>query len=170
LVANDENDPGKLLAAVEKARDAGVEWLFIDTAAGIHPLHSVAASVADVVLIPTTPSIRDQQVTADTVRLVLDEKKPGFLFISKGSQSKSKNDRVALGLSTAFKIPSLSTHIVLRTPTQDADLRGETLFDLDSKESSVVAGKEEFRALWQWLREHFGEQVGEQVETAHAEE
>lgn len=151
----------RLHEAVARVRKTGADWLFIDTGAGKHPVHRAAAKLADVVLIPTTPSIRDQEITAATVELVRDEKKPGFLLISKGSQGRATNDRAALDLSSVFKLPSLSTHIVLRTPIQTADLRGETILDTESKDSSTKAGQAEFRALWQWLCEHFGETARE---------
>jgi chromosome partitioning protein len=177
LIANDETqtDPNtgkevivraaeeRLKEAVERVRKTGADWLFIDTGAGKHPVHRAAAKLADIVLIPTTPSIRDQEITGATVELVRDENKPGFLLISKGSQGRATNDRAALDLSSIFKLPSLSTHIVLRTPIQTADLRGETLLDNETKDSSAKAGQAEFRALWQWLREHFGETAQEAV-------
>jgi chromosome partitioning protein len=124
LIANDYEDPEKLRAAVERAREAGAEWIFIDTSAGICSLHSVAADLADIILIPTTPGRRDQKGTRDTVRLVRQTHKPAFFLISRGSQSKAVNDAAVTGLSSALGLPASSAHIVMRLPTQHAEMRG----------------------------------------------
>ena len=45
--------------AVADAHDDGFEWLFIDTPAGVSELPGTAASLADLVLVPCTPSRLD---------------------------------------------------------------------------------------------------------------
>jgi chromosome partitioning protein len=157
LIANDYEHPERLREAVQRARKAGAQWIFIDTAAGMNVMHSVAAELADIVLIPTTPGRKDQRGTRDTVKLVRQSGKRAFLLISKGSSSKAINDAAVTGLSSALGLPSVSSHIVLRTPTQTAEMSGETLLDLDSRETSVKNGQAEFRALWEWLRGQFDE-------------
>lgn len=162
LIANNYEDHDKLRSAVARARKAGAEWIFIDTAAGICALHSVAAELADLILIPTTPGRRDQRGTRDTVRLVRQTHKPAFFLISIGSQSKAINDAAVTGLSSALGLPASSTHIVRRQPTQQAELRGETLLDIEkTKDKTILNGQAEFRALWAWLQERFEEDAEE---------
>ncbi len=158
LVANDENDPGKVRRAVKAAQKAGVEWLFIDTAAGIARLQVVAAEVADLILIPCSPSKRDQIGTVPSVQLAKQHGKKAFFVINKGSQSKAINDATATGLSSALGLPTVSAHIVRRQPTVESEQTGEALPELESKEASVARGQAEFRELWSWMKRQFSKQ------------
>lgn len=161
LIANDYGNPDRLKQAVAGAIAAGVEWVFIDTAAGACALHTTAVDLADFVLIPVTLSIRDMQVTIQTIDMVKGKRKRASLFMSKGSPSKAQNDAVVLALS-ARGIPGTSTHIVERTPTQKTERTSETLMEMDAvKDTSVRNGQEEYRALWHWLRSQFDEIAAE---------
>lgn len=144
-------EPRMLRQAVSDARADGYEWLFIDTPAGVSELPATAADAADLLLLTCVPSVFDMDAMEPTVRLAKRLRKAAFFVVNKGRNSKAINDECALALTSGYGLPAVSTHILLRLPIADAAQTGTALPELASKDPSVERGKEEFRALWQWL-------------------
>lgn len=148
-------DAKRLREAVKDAEEDGFEWLFIDTPAGVSELPATAAALADLILIPTAPSVFNMDALAPTVKLVRGLKKPAFFIVNKG-RSKGINDECAVALTSAYGLPAVNTHISLRAPIADGERDGITLAELTSKDASITKGKDEFRALWTWLTKQGG--------------
>lgn len=144
-------DVDLLRQAQVDAREDGLEWLFVDTAAGVSELPSAAAGIADLLLIPCLPAIFDMDAMAPTVRLARKSGKPAFFIVNRG-RSKAINDECALALTSAYGLPAVNTHISTRLPIPDAAQLGQALPEFVSKDQSVAKGKEEFTALWNWLQ------------------
>jgi chromosome partitioning protein len=144
-------DLGLLRQAQADAQDDGLEWLFVDTAAGVSELPTEAAAMADLLLIPCLPAIFDMDAMAPTVRLARQSGKPAFFIVNRG-RSKAINDECALALTSAYGLPAVNTHISTRLPIPDAAALGQVLPEFISKDQSVAKGKEEFSALWNWLQ------------------
>lgn len=163
LIANDEQQPDRLRKAANAAQKAGIEWLFIDTVGGLARLPVVAAELADIILIPCSPSKRDLIGTVATVKLVRKMRKRGYFVINKGSNSKAINDGMATSLSANLGLPCAGAHIQRRQPTVETELTGETLPEVASKMSSIVKGQTEFQDLWVWLQRQFEEETDEEM-------
>ena len=146
-------DPEKLRAAVDVARSDGLDWLFVDTGAGIAELPAIAAELADLVLIPCLGTANTMRGLAPTARLVKRLGKPGFFVVNRGSSGKAINDGCALALTSAYGLPAAAAHITSRTIIGALEDKGLALPEIDSVDSSTERGKEEFRALWRWLEE-----------------
>jgi chromosome partitioning protein len=145
------SDPAKLRQALTDAQMDGYEWLFIDTPAGVSELPATAAALSDLLLLPCVPSVFNMDAMEPTVRLARRGQKPAFFLVNRGRSSKAINDECALALTSGYGLPAISTHILQRMPIADAEQSGLALPEMDVRDSSVEKGKEEFRALWQWL-------------------
>lgn len=148
-------DPATLRRAARDARADGLKWLFIDTPAGVSELPVTAAGLADLILIPCVPSVFNMDALASTVKLVRSAGKPAFFLINRG-RSKGINDECALGLSSAYGLPAVDTHISNRLPISDGETSGIALVELQSRDPSIQRGKREFEALWRWLKKQHG--------------
>jgi len=147
------HDAPTLQRAIKDAKADGLAWLFIDTPAGVSELPATAASSADLVLIPCVPSVFNMDALASTVKLVRSVQRPAYFLVNRG-RSKGINDECALGLTSAYGLPAVNTHITHRLPIADAETNGLALVELAAKDPSILRGKHEFRALWQWLRKY----------------
>jgi chromosome partitioning protein len=145
------HDAATLRRAIQDAREDGLGWLFIDTPAGVSELPVTAAGLADLLLMPCVPSVFNMDALASTVKLVRHLNKPAFFLINRG-RSKGINDECALALTSAYGLPATNAHISHRLPIADAEQSGAALVESLSKDSSVEKGKDEFRALWKWLK------------------
>lgn len=147
------SEPDTLQAAVRAARSDGLEWLFIDTGAGVAEQPAIAAAMADLLLIPCVPSGNSMEGMAPTAKLARRIKKPAFFIVNKGRNSRALNDQAAVALTSAFGLPAVSTHVQMRWPIADAELLGLALPEIGSREASSAKGIEEFKLLWQWLKQ-----------------
>jgi chromosome partitioning protein len=143
-------DPARLREAVRDAREDGIEWLFLDTPAGVSELPATAADLADILLLPCVPSVFNMDAMEATVRLAKRLRRSAFFLVNRG-RSKGINDECALALTSAYGLPAVNTHITHRLPIADAEQSGSTLPELVGRDPSVERGRDEFRALWQWL-------------------
>ena len=157
-------DPKTLRAAVEAARADGIDWLFIDTAAGVSELAALAAEMADLVLMPCTPSRLDMDGMAPTAKLAKRVGRPSFFVVNKGRNSRALNDACALALTSVYGLPAAAAHVQLRMPMIDVVDSGATLLESPGRDPSTLKGQEELRALWRWV----GEQCDGSSEGARA--
>lgn len=146
-------DAATFRAAVAAARADGIEWLFIDTGAGVSELAALAAEIADLVLMPCTPSRLDMEGMAPTAKLVRRLARPAFFVVNKGRNSRALNDACALALTSVYGLPAAAAHVQLRVPMADVVDTGATLPEAVGRDPSTVKGQEELRALWRWVGE-----------------
>jgi chromosome partitioning protein len=149
-VANNEEKPQDLRDAVQSAREDGFDWLFIDTGAGVSLLPAVAIELADLVLLPCVPTEHNMDGMEETAEAIKKQGKPGFFVINRG-RSKAMNDSCAVALTGEYGLPAVPTHRSHRWPIGDAEGMGLGLAEIISRDPSVERGKEEFRALWNWV-------------------
>lgn len=148
-----------LRAAVAAARGDGIEWLFIDTGAGVTELAALAAELADLVLIPCTPLPLDMKGMRPTAKLVRRLGRPAFFVINKGRSSGALNNACAVALSSVYGLPAAAAHIQLRMPIADIVDAGSTLPESVGRDPSTLKGQDELRALWRWVGEQSGQHV-----------
>jgi chromosome partitioning protein len=66
-----------------EARAQGVDWLFVDTAAGTDSSADLAVEVADVAVIPCRPLITDLRAIPNSVRLCRNHQKTPYVVLSQ---------------------------------------------------------------------------------------
>jgi chromosome partitioning protein len=148
-------EPSRLPAAVKDAQEDGFGWLFFDTPAGVSDQSVAAAELADLLLIPCVPSLFNMDAMASTVKLAKRVGVPTYFLVNRG-RSKAINDDCLVSLTSAYGLPAANAHINTRMPIADAEMTGLTLAEMQSNDSSIKKGQEEFVALWQWLKKQKG--------------
>jgi chromosome partitioning protein len=150
--------PELLRKALARARRERCDWVFIDTPAGVSELPATAASLADLLLIPCFPSKAIMKSMVSSVKLARMVRKPAFFVVNKG-RSKAINDDCLAALVSAYGVPATNAHVPARMPIVDLGDEGLALPEVPGGESTLVKGRAEVRALWEWLLT--------QKETAH---
>jgi chromosome partitioning protein len=159
--------PELLKQAVQAARSANYDYVFIDTPAnGESPIPPTAAALADLVLMPCVPSMGNMDALKTSVRIVKRTKTPAYFFINRG-RSQRINDECLVGLTSAYGLPAIKVHISDRRPVMNAEGPGITLFEDTSADPAVVNSQQEFRALWRWVEKYLN---SHDTEPAAAEE
>jgi chromosome partitioning protein len=95
--------PAGLADLQNTAKAQGVDWLFIDTAAGTDQTAALAVEIADYVLIPCRPSVVDLRAVPNSIRLCrVQERKPHVVLTQiepqGGLADEARTNLVALGV------------------------------------------------------------------------
>lgn len=154
-------DAQRLQDAVQAAREDGLDWLIIDTPAGVSDIQAMAAHLADLILMPCVPSVFNMDGLASGVSAAKKAKKPAFFVINRG-RSKGINDECLVGLTSAYGLPAINIHISDRKSAMDSEAKGQSLVENISKEPAVAKSKAEFTALWTWLNKQMDKQNPEE--------
>jgi chromosome partitioning protein len=145
------------------AKDERIDWVFLDTSAGVSALAGIAAKSADLVLIPCTPARLDMDAMGPTATLARQVGRPSFFVVNKGRKGKAINNDCAVALTSKYGLPAAATHLELRVPVSDVVDQGATILEATSRDASTVKAQEEFRALWRWVqgRQNAADEAGE---------
>lgn len=114
--------PARLANALSKAREAGVELAIIDTPARIEQAAAEAARLADLVVIPSKPSIYDLETLQTSLELITGRAKlPPIVVLNavppQGSRTAQARDAIrAMGL--AVSLASLGNRVAFEYAAQ----------------------------------------------------
>jgi len=147
---------GEVEHRLQSVDHGGVTLTIVDTAGGISAATTAAIRYADLVLIPSRPSVADIEATASTLQIARAWNKP-FAFVLNqtpirgqriASAATSLSDAAALDLADVLAQPL----IVMRNDHQDALSAGLAVSEY------APAGKsaDEIRGLWQWVEAKLG--------------
>jgi chromosome partitioning protein len=147
---------GEVEHRLQSVDHGGVTLTIVDTAGGISAATTAAIRYADLVLIPSRPSVADIEATASTLQIARAWTKP-FAFVLNqtpirgqriASAATSLSDAAALDLADVLAQPL----IVMRNDHQDALSAGLAVSEY------APAGKsaDEIRGLWQWVEAKLG--------------
>jgi cellulose biosynthesis protein BcsQ len=143
-----------LATTLAKARQAGAEWVLIDTPPNAEFPVTEAIWNADLVMIPMRAGLFDVDAVQATIRLCRDLKKPYAVVINaapakNGSEDPSVAD--ARGAMQALEVPTWSGQI-----TQNPELSLALAHGAGVSEFNVGSlGSEEIGSLWRALTRSF---------------
>lgn len=136
--------------ALDKAKQAGLNWVLIDTPGRDEPATAAAIRVADFCLIPCRPSPADMKACPPTVATLKRLNKP-FAFVLSQTPPRGYRIREAeRGLSILG--PVCPSPIVARASYQDAQGLGLGVIEYEAEGKSAS----EIVELWQWLEKKMG--------------
>lgn len=157
--ARDDDQPGlievtadKLPAVLDAARESKVDYIFIDS-----PPHSESTAyavirAADLVLIPSRPSILDLRAIGETTKLVQGEKAKAAIVLNScppvrgfGTPSIIREAQEALA---AYGVPLCPVTITQRAAMAHSLIDGQSVFEY---EPTGKAAKE-IGKLWKWIK------------------
>ena len=133
--------------AIARAKDAKLDWVFIDTAGRDDPATAAAIRQADFCLIPCRPTPSDLKAIPPTCATVQRLGKP-FAFVLTQTPPKGPRIREATtGLTMLGSVASVP--IVLRAAYQDAQGVGQGVIEFAPGSKAA----DEIVALFRWLQQ-----------------
>lgn len=156
----EEDEPGlvevtadKLPDVLEAAEDAGIDYVFIDTAPHAEPAAYAASKAANLVLIPTRPSVLDLRAIGATTNIIQDVGTPAAIVLNSCPPSRSfgepaliKEAREAL---TAYQVPVCPITVTQRAAMAHSLIDGHSVFEYEPDGKAA----DEIRKLWDWTKE-----------------
>lgn len=119
-----------LASLLERARGAGADVVFIDTAPSSEGAALTAARAADLVIIPCRPSNLDLDAVGDTVNIAKLANKPA-MFVLNGCQAGSSLAEEAAEALTEYGLPILPVRIGQRVAFVKSLTKGLGVIEAD---------------------------------------
>ena len=130
---------------IKAAKDAGIEWVFIDTPPQMSGIVNEAIRAATLVVIPARPSVFDLDAVKETIDYSRERRKP-YAIVINGAPPKRENSEAPITAAAResldkLKAPVWSGQITHRTTYSLALAEGEGAreFDPDSLAASEIA-------------------------------
>jgi len=142
--------PGGLREALDACRLAGAELVFIDTPPHARPVVSLAAELADAVLVPVKPYPDDLEAIGATVEIIRAVGRPAGIVINAAAPKSAALTLARAALST-FNLPICPITIVERLSHPYAIAEGMTASEREPGSKAAA----EILALWSWVRDTF---------------
>jgi chromosome partitioning protein len=140
-----------LQSTLQKLRDAGVQWVFLDLPGRDAPVSSAGIVAADFVIIPTRPTTIDFEASLTTLQSCVRAKKRYVYLLSavqpQGNKSRGRQFRTALALLPSPP-PVCPPMIGQRVEISDAIAAGQSVQEV--KPNGEAA--KEFEELFKWLK------------------
>ena len=144
-------DARGLKRAVKAAAKGGVDLLVIDTPPHSTKVASLAASLSDMVLIPTRPAILDLEAIGDSVTIAQKVKTPGAVALNccppptrYGEAAIVREARDALA---AYGMGVAPVALSQRAAFSHALIDGRSVTEFEKNGKAA----DEIRALWNWV-------------------
>jgi len=139
---------GTLANDIEIVRNAGFDFLLIDTPPAVTETIKTVVELADLVVIPTRPSPHDLRAVGKTVDIVNDCNKR-MVFVINGAANRAKiSTDAAIALSQHGAV--CPTVIYQRTDFASSMIDGRTAQEVDAASKSAIEVKE----LWKYVDTH----------------
>jgi chromosome partitioning protein len=130
---------------IKAAKDAGIEWVFIDTPPQTSGIVNDAIKAATLVVIPARPSVFDIDAVKETVAYARERRKP-YAIVLNGAPPRRDNVESPITTSARegldkLKVPVWSGQISHRTiySLSIAEGEGAREFDPDSQAATEIA-------------------------------
>jgi chromosome partitioning protein len=130
---------------IKAAKEAGIEWVFIDTPPQISGIVNEAIRAATLVVIPARPSVFDLDAVKETIAYARERRKPYAIVLNAAPPKRDNGDAPATATAreslNALKAPVWSGQMTHRTAYSLAVAEGEGAreFDPDSQAATEVA-------------------------------
>jgi chromosome partitioning protein len=144
-------------AKVAALRDAGAEYLLIDTAPSIGSVNAELFSLADLIVIPLNPTPADLRALVKGLPLIRASGKPFVFLLARVRANLRNNDGTAMALAALGLV--LPERMHERVIYAESFAHGKTALEI---EPSGVAAKE-LASLWESVKKRIQENEKEGV-------
>jgi chromosome partitioning protein len=127
---------------IQALDDAGVAYLFIDTAPSIGAVNANLFTLADLILIPLNPTPADLRALVKGLPLVRQSGKPFQFILTRVRPNLRNNDGAAVALNALGLV--LTTRMHERVIYAETFAHGKTALETDPKSTAA----QEVSALW----------------------
>lgn len=141
---------GGLHEAIADFKKVGADLILIDTPPHARPVVSMAAELADAVIIPVRPFPDDLEAVGTTVEIVRTVGRKAGIIIN-GAPPKSSAVTMARAALATFSLPICPTIIVERLSHPYSVAEGLTATEREPNSKAAA----EITALWTWVKTSF---------------
>jgi chromosome partitioning protein len=134
-----------LKATLAGLEQQGTDYVFIDTPGSANKDTAATIQLADLVLIPVTPSPHDTRAVGLTVDLVVEAERPMVFVVNGASQRARITGQTAVVLSQHGTVAPVTLH--RRTDFATSAVDGRTVGELDPAGKSAS----EIKELWDYI-------------------
>ncbi len=132
--------------AVRASEEYGIDLVLIDSPPHTEQVASAAAQVADLVIIPTRPSILDLEAIGGTVDIVKSVHRAGLIVLN-ACPARSPVTEEARRALACYGVPVAPLTIGNRIAFQHALNSGHAVCEFDPRSKAAA----EITALWHWM-------------------
>jgi chromosome partitioning protein len=127
----------------------GVDSVIVDTAPHAEAVAAEAARAADMVVIPSRPSVLDLEAIGGTVDIVRAVRRPATIVLN-ACPARSPVIEEARTALKAYELPVCPTPIIQRVPLAYALIDGRAVTEFEPQGKAA----EKIRATWKWIWGH----------------
>ena len=138
---------GGLADALDVCRADGVDQVVIDTAPHSEKPAFAVASLSDLVVIPTRPSVLDLEAIEETVKIAQAVEVPAVIVLNAAPPRSPVTEEARRALK-AYGLPICPTPVVQRVALAYALVDGRGVQDLEPKGKAAA----EIAATWKWIK------------------
>jgi len=143
--------PARLVRALEKAEESGVDLALIDTPARSEQSALAAAKAADLVVIPCRPQIYDLETLPNSREIVnLAGKKPSLILLNAVPPWPGRQEE-ALEAAKTFEMPVCPKMLGHRAAFGDAAALGRSVLEYDSTGKAAEEVREVYKYIMRQL-------------------
>jgi chromosome partitioning protein len=143
--------PARLVRALEKAEENGVDLALIDTPARSEQSALAAAKAADLVVIPCRPQIYDLETLPNSREIVnLAGKKPSLVLLNAVPPWPGRQEE-ALEAAKTFEMPVCPKMLGHRAAFGDAAALGRSVLEYDSTGKAAEEVREVYKYIMRQL-------------------
>jgi chromosome partitioning protein len=141
-----QTSAGKLPDVLKACEADDVDYVIVDTAPHAEATAAEAARAADVVVIPSRPSVLDLEAIGATVDIVRAVRRPASIILNACPTRSPviEQARAALG---AYELPVCPTPIIQRVALAYALIDGRAVSEFEPEGKAA----EEIRGTWKWI-------------------
>ena len=121
--------PARLVSALQKAQEAGIDLAVIDTPPRSEQAALAAAKAADLILIPLRPQIYDLETLPNTVELLSVAKSAPAIVVLNAISPRGDRHTQAVNAITKAKLPVCPAMLTQRAAFGDAGFLGLTALE-----------------------------------------
>ena len=117
----------------QRLKDAGADLIIIDTPARLDPNVMNAAELADLVIIPSKPTVKDLERIESSIKLAwIYDEKPAFVVLNQVRPQGDRSDQAESFIRDKH-YPICPTRLGFRVAFEDADMIGRTPQETEPK-------------------------------------
>ncbi|GJD66240.1 hypothetical protein [Methylobacterium frigidaeris] len=143
--------------AVDKIRDAGADYCFIDTAGALSAVGLHMARIANLVLIPLRPTADDVKALWPIVEELKRHAVNFAVVISAAPTTTRRPTTETLDLLEAQGVPVAPAIIHQRQIVPDSGINGLTALETEATSPADAKAVDEFKYLWTWAKTRMAE-------------
>jgi chromosome partitioning protein len=150
----------------QRLKDAGAELVIIDTPARLDTWAMNAAELADLVIIPAKPTVKDLERVEASIKLACTNgERPTFVILNQARPQASRTEQAETFIEQK-KIPVCPARFGYRVAFEDADAFGQTPQEYEPD----GAAAKEIEMVYQYTGRLLDELKGRKVDHADEEE